>query len=134
VDGVVDCVEVRAVLPGVGEAGGGDLGEGAGALPAGGGEGVERGGRGFPVGGRGGLGVVAGEGRGVVVLDDVAAVPVVRFYREGVVLVGGALVVTVDQFNVNKLVFVVRLDVLSRSDVGHVAPVIRAIDICGRLG
>lgn len=99
-EGVVDLVEVGAVLPGVEEAAVGDLGELAGAVETArsrGEEGVDGGGERFPVGWGGGLILVGGEGRGVPEEGLVGgAVPGLGFDGEAVAVVGRAFVMTVD--------------------------------------
>ncbi len=98
---MVHLVEIGAMLPGVVQTGGGDLGEPAGAVPAGRWvEGVEGGDGSVPVGWRGGfffkLGVSARQGRAVVENALVVAVPGGRLDGEAVGLVGCAFVVAVD--------------------------------------
>lgn len=90
---MVDAVQIRAVLPRVVEAAGGDLRELAAADPARRHEGIHGGDVSLPVAPGG---VVAVERLAVEVQALVVAVPLVRLDGEGVVRVGRALVMAMD--------------------------------------
>lgn len=82
----------------------------------------------------------------------IVATPGVRFHRERVRLIWCSLVVTMDlesrmsmwlsesinaktyHLDVRQLVLFWSLDILLLSDMGHIAPIIAAIELGGRLG